>query len=98
MKEQRMSWEEFSDYLTKHNQSKGVVVFKNGPYWEKEYPLEERSYLVSGDNKRFKPYLCGTSIFANNLAKTDMGVRLDWYMWGNGKDDWEVDYCYLVEE
>ena len=98
MESQKLTWEELYNILTKDNSKKGVVVFKNGSYWDKEYPLEERSYLVSGDNKRFKPYLCGTSIFANNLARTDIGVRLDWYMWGNGKDDWQVDYCYLVGE
>ena len=97
MKEQRLTWSEFEKALQEDHSKHGVVVFKNGPYWDKEYPFEERAYKVSGDDKWFDGRYGGCSIFGNNLAGTDMGVRLDWYM-RNGKDSWEVEYCYLVEE
>lgn len=98
MQEQKLTWSEMTEKLREDHNRTGVVVFKNGPYWDKEYPLDERSYLVSGNDKYFDSKYCGKSIFSSNLTKTDIGVRLDWYMVGNGKDNWEVDYCYLVEE
>lgn len=97
MKEQRLTWKEFDRLLTEDHNRKGVVVFKNGPYWNKKYPLDERSYMVYGTDKWFDSKYCGRSIFGTNLTKTDRGVRLDWYM-RNGKDSWEVDYCYMVED
>lgn len=97
MNNQRLSWEEFEKALTEDHNKKGVVVFKNGPYWKYEYPLEERSYRVYGTDKWFDGRYGGSSIYGFNLIGNDMGVRLDWYM-RNGKDSWEVDYCYLIED
>lgn len=68
----------------------GVVVYKAGN-WKTEYSLESRSYKVRSDNKAFIPGMCGNSIYADNLDKSDHGVRLDWY-------GWAVDYCYLLED
>lgn len=59
--------------------------------WEKPYTEEQRSYEVISSNKYFMPNMLGSSIFGNCLDGTDQGVRLDWY-------NWEVDYCYLLEE
>ena len=71
----------------------GVVVFKQSswPGAPRQYTLNERSYRVTSDNKRFIGGMCGNSIFADCLDGRDLGVRLDWYL-----KDWKVDYCYLV--
>lgn len=101
MKEQKMTWCELSDYLCKHHEAVGVVVFKQHPNWTKAgkiYPEAERSYKVYGDNKFFYPNMISTSIWADALEGTDKGVRLDWYMFHeNAEDRWQVDYCYILE-
>lgn len=71
---------------------KAVIVYKQ-ENWEKQYPLEQRSYEVISSNKRWLPNMLGNSIYGYCLDETrDQGVRLDWY------PDWKVDYCYLLEE
>lgn len=99
MEKQRMTWKELSDFLTEHHDRTGVVVFKQHPNWKEEYSEEERSYLVSGDNKFFYNNMISFSIWSGNLTKTDCGVRLDWYMFQEKPEDrWQVDYCYLLED
>ena len=70
----------------------GVVVFKDEGV-NKDYSLESRSYRCSSDNKFFISGMGGNSIFADNLDRTDHGVRLDWYL-----VEWKIDYCYIEEE
>ena len=64
------------------------------------YPLLSRTYLVSSDNKGFRPHMFSNSIFAYCLDKTsDQGVRLDWYMAEEGNaDGWKVEDCYILEQ
>lgn len=101
----KITWTQMTDALWKHNEDNnitckgtdknpiyGVVVYK-ASNWKEEYSLESRSYKVSSDNKAFIPGQLGNSIFASNLDGTDKYVRLDWY-----KGDWEVDYCYMLDE
>ena len=73
---------------------KGVIVFTEDSF-DKQYPLESRSYEVTNHNKAWIAGQCSNSIFGDALDGTDNGVRLDWYM--SGKDGWKVDYCYIVE-
>ena len=75
----------------------GVIVF-TADSWDRMYPLESRSYLVSSDNKAFKSNMSGYSIFGTALDLSDCNVRLEAYMRDEkgGKDGWKVDYCYLV--
>jgi hypothetical protein len=103
VKQQKMTWPELEAYLKEHSDRKGVIVFKQGKDWKKEnYTLEERSYEVSGNNKWFKPYALGNSLFGYSLDGKENGVRLDWYMYSIPEDGlgerWIVDYCYLLEE
>lgn len=72
---------------------KAVVVFKQGPWFKQEFSEKSRSYIFSSDNKYFIDGMGGNSIYADCLDGSERGVRLDWYM-----NDWEVDYCYMVEE
>lgn len=69
-----------------------VVVFTKDSFVN-DYTVEERSYIFSTDNKYFKSYTCGNSLFANCLDKKDKGVRLDWYF-----GEWKIDYCYEVDK
>lgn len=95
----KMTWCELSDYLRKNHDKVGVVVFKQHPNWKREFSEEERSYLVSGNNKFFYDNMISCSIWASNIPRTDEGVRLDWYMFYEDKENrWKVDYCYLLED
>ena len=66
---------------------KGVIVFTEDSF-SKIYPLESRSYEVTNHNKAWLPNMCSNSIFGNSLDGTDNGVRLDWYMHGDGAWKW----------
>lgn len=74
------------------------VIFTEDSF-TKPYPLLGRTYLVSSDNKGFRPNRISRSIFAWCLDKTsDQGVRLDWYMAGEGNaGGWKVQECYILE-
>lgn len=76
----------------------GCVVFTEDSF-EKPYSLESRSYVVSSNNKAYRPCMGGYSIFASNLDGSDPHVRLEAYMAEErgGKDGWKVEYCYLME-
>lgn len=61
------------------------------------YDETARSYEFSSNNSRFKPNKISNSVYGNCLDGKDLGVRLDWYVYGLGGDRWEVDYCYLLD-
>lgn len=105
----KITWSEFDNIMWQHNKEAGitvkgtdphpitgVVVFKQGPWFNREYSEHSRSYRVSSSNKWFLPNI-GRSIFADCLDGTDSDVRLDYYMKECG-GDWEVDYCYMISE
>lgn len=75
----------------------GCIVFTEDSFTA-QYSLEERTYVVSSNNKAFQPNMGGYSIYANSLDGSDRGVRLEGYMAeeGNGERGWKVDYCYLM--
>ena len=77
------------------NTLRAVIVFTEDSF-KKIYPLESRSYQVTNHNKAWIAGMCSNSIFGDSLDLTDLGVRLDWYMYG--EDKWKVDYCYIVED
>lgn len=74
------------------------IVFTEDSF-DKPYPLLSRTYLVSSDNKGFRPHMFSRSVFAWCLDKdSDQGVRLDWYMADDGvTDGWKVQDCYILE-
>lgn len=106
MKEKHITFEQLCNAFYKHNEDNnvtsqfddpnplvGVVVFKSENWPHQDYSLESRSYRFTSDNKFFISGMGGNSIFANNLDKTDHGVRLDWYL-----GSWQIDYCYIENE
>lgn len=85
-----------SDLENREDWEYAVVVFKSESF-SNNYSLKERSYLICRDNKLFKSYTIGCSLFGSCLDKKDRGVRLDWYM-KDDKHPWIIDYCYIITE
>ena len=77
---------------------RAVIVFKSSNWPDKEYTLEQRSYLIRSDENYFISEMGGNSLFANCLDGIDQGLRLDWYMFNNHPHNWVVDYCYIKED
>lgn len=86
----------------------GYVVFSNenvergiwdayGATEDGMWPLEERTYEVWNGSKYFNPEMCGTSIFAGNLANTDH-CKLSDYWLHNGVENWIAEAFYFEEE
>lgn len=74
----------------------GYIVFSPASF-DKLYPLQSRTYLLSSDNKAFKKGMSGNSIFGSALDGSDNGVRLDHYMKATGNPNgWVIDDCGLV--
>lgn len=73
----------------------GYIVFTEDSFLE-PYTEEQRTYVVSSDNKAFKPNMGGYSIYANSLDGVDKMVRLEAYMAAEhgGKNGWKVERCY----
>lgn len=100
----KMTYKELAELFRKHEESNprthltGAIVF-SADSWKDEYSEESRTYIVSSDNKAYRPGMGGYSIFGTSKDLTDCGVRLDRYMREEkgGKDGWKVDYCYLLE-
>lgn len=90
-----MTWSEFDKVMCKANDANnhiiGVIVYKASNFKKQYQSLEERSYKVSSDNKVFQAGAGGYSLFGSNLARTDLGVRLE-------RIGWAIEYCYLVEK
>lgn len=80
------------------NHLDGYIVFTEDSFIEK-YPLESRTYVVSSDNKAYRPNMGGYSIYATSLDGTDKNVRLEAYMAAEkgGKDGWKIERCYMKE-
>ena len=103
----KITFEEVYARFVKHNEENGVtnqfsdtydrleavVVFSSDNWPDKNYSLESRSYRFVSDNKYFISGMGGNSIFADSLDKSDLGLRLDWYL-----NEWKIDYCYIEGE
>lgn len=77
----------------------GYITFSSfGPNAHSDYPLLSRTYVVSSDNKAFRPNRGGYSIFGSSLDGTDLHVRLEDHMAEErgGKDGWIVEDCCLI--
>lgn len=74
----------------------GYIVFSPDSF-EKPYPLQSRTYLLSSDNKAFKNGMTSNSIFGSALDGSDNGVRLDLYMKdASVPDGWDIEDCGLM--
>lgn len=95
----KITFGELTEFLRENHNRNGVIVIKNGPYWNKAYPLESRSYKVSGQDNYFQDGKISNAILGFAIDGSDDGVRLDWYMREEKPEDrWQVDYCYILPE
>ena len=82
-----------------HQHLTGYIVFTQTSF-EKEYPLESRTYIVSSANKAFQPNMGGYYIYASSLDGTDPIIRLERYMAikHGGKTGWQIERCYMTSD
>lgn len=81
------------------NHTTGYVVFTEDSF-DKPYTEEQRTYVISSDNKAFIEGMGGYSIYASSLDGSDPCVRLDHYMLAErgGKNGWKIEKCYMKDE
>lgn len=73
----------------------GHITFSNfGAYEDPGYTLLDRTYLVSSNNKAYKPNQLGYSIFGSCLNGQDSCVRLESYM--RQPNGWIPGECCLL--
>ena len=77
----------------------GYIVFTADSF-DKSYTEEERTYVVSSNNKAFIEGMGGYSIYASSLDGSDENVRLEAYMADEygGKDGWKIEKCYVTDD
>lgn len=77
----------------------GHIVFSADSFTA-PYSEEERTYVVSSNNKAFQPNMGGYSIYGTSLDGSDVNVRLEQYMHleRGGKDGWKVERCYMKRD
>lgn len=66
---------------------------------DSNYSEQERTYVISSNNKAFQPGMGGYSVFGSCLdGKSDPCIRLDQHMAEEhgGKDGWIVEDCCLL--
>ena len=80
------------DHLT------GYIVFSQDSF-TKPYSVEERTYIVSSNNKAFQPGMGGYSIYGSSLDGSDVCCRLDGYMSNErgGENGWKIERCYMKD-
>lgn len=73
----------------------GLITFSDlGTYEDPSNTQRDRTYIVSSNNKAYKPNSLGYSIFGTCLNGTDTGVRLESYM--RGPVGWIPGECCLI--
>ena len=77
----------------------GYIVFSPASF-NQEYCEESRTYIVSSDNKAFRPNMGGYSIFASAKDGSDPMVRIEQYMSAErgGPDGWQIERCYMMSD
>lgn len=97
-----MTYKELKEMFRKHNKESkvpivGYIVFTEDSF-DKPYTREERTYLVSSNNKAYLEGMAGYSVFGDCLDGKDLNVRLDWVMKSErgGRNGWVVEDCYLA--
>ena len=81
------------------NHTTGYIVFTTDSF-DKPYTEEQRTYVVSSNNKAFIEGMGGYSIYASSLDGSDKCVRLEAYMADEhgGKDGWKIEKCYVKDD
>ena len=73
---------------------KGYITFTADSF-TKPYTEEQRTYVISSDNKAFLPNKGGYSIYGSSIDGTDLDVRLERYMADETGDSgyWKIEKC-----
>ena len=99
----KLTFTELCNIIDKHNRNNHVkkqfedpshlicVAVVSNESFDREYPLESRSYSFRSDNKYFLSEMIGSSIISSSLDNSDPFVRLDWYL-----GDWIFEYFYIL--
>ena len=68
--------------------------------FDKTYPIEARTYMVSSNNKAFQDGMGGYSIYGSSVDGEDLCVRLDGYMKDEhgGANGWKIEKCYVYQD
>lgn len=95
-----LSYREMSDMFTHINRIGaehicGYIVFSEASF-DKPYSEQSRTYVISSDNKAFKPNMGGYSIYGSCLDGSDQNIRLEGYM--RGKNAWHIERCYMNKD
>lgn len=95
-----LSYREMSDMFTHINVTGGehlcgYIVFSEDSF-DKTYSEQSRTYVISSDNKAFKPSAGGYSIYGSCLDGTDQNIRLEAYM--RGEKAWHIERCYMSKD
>lgn len=77
----------------------GYIVFTEDSF-DKIYPIEARTYMVSSNNKAFQDGMGGYSIYGSSVDGEDLCVRLDGYMKDEhgGANGWKIEKCYVYKD
>lgn len=81
--------------LTKDNFKKAVIVFTKDSF-KRDYNEVQRSYEITSNNKCFDANLISSSLYGDCLDGTDIGVRLDIYMY-DVENKWAIERVYIIE-
>ncbi len=95
-----LSYREMSDMFTHINKIGaehicGYIVFSEDSF-NKPYSEQSRTYVISSDNKAFKPNMGGYSIYGSCLDRSDQNIRLEGYM--RGEKAWHIERCYMNKD
>ena len=110
MDRKRMTWVEAYEYMLDYNREhdirttrgKGevtiVAVIKDSSMYHPKgitsYTEEQRSYKFTNREKAFIKGMGCVSIFADCLDGSENHLRLDWCI----PYEWEVEYCYILND
>ena len=89
----------FRQVEKERNHTTGYIVLTADSF-DKPYTEEQRTYVVSSNNKAFIEGMGGYSIYASSLDGSDKCVRLEAYMADEhgGKDGWKIEKCYVKDD
>lgn len=81
-----------------HKSTVGYIVFSADSF-DKPYTEEQRTYVVSSNNKAFIDGMGGYSIYGSSLDGVDRCVRLEGYMAAEygGENGWKIERCYMKD-
>lgn len=95
-----LSYREMSDIFHRVNAEHkdpvcGYIVFSPESF-NKFYPEQSRTYVVSSKNKAYISGMGGYSIYGSCLDGTDRCIRLEGYL--QGEKAWKIDRCYMKKD